>query len=221
VHKSQPSAPRGALGKKVPSEQRKLQILKAAEAEFASTGLHATTSLALARSAGISKALLFAHFDTKESLFKEVVQSNIETRLSALQERIRHIRPGTPAQCVQSLAEFTVVACASGSCNAILTAWALLEAPEYAVDLHRNEIGAIRALWETEMAARFPESANRVWLGVHLIPYAVDACQAFGLWLSSLRHSSTNVAAHARLYAAGIGLAALGILNTVKEESRL
>ena len=44
-----------------------------------------------------------------------------------------------------------------------VAAWALLEAPEYAVDLYRNEIGAIRALWETEMVARFPESAWLLW----------------------------------------------------------
>jgi AcrR family transcriptional regulator len=201
----------------LPSRHRRVQILKLAEAQFASTGLHGTTTLALARSAGISEAIFYAHFGTKEVLFKEVLEGNIATRLTAMRERLESIPPGTPTECFQSMAEYTVVACTFGVGNAILMAWALLEAPEYAAELYRNEIGAVTAMWESEMAERFPESPARTRLAVHLVPYAVNACLAFGFWLATLRHTPTTAMAHARQYAAGIGQAASAILNVAKE----
>jgi AcrR family transcriptional regulator len=205
--------------KRLPGGRRRLQILKVAEAQFASTGLHATTTLALAKAAGISEPILYVHFGSKESLFKEVVEDNVETRLAALRDRLASIPRGTPTQCVESMAEITVMGSASDAGNAVLMAWALLETPECAAELYRNEIGAVRAMWESEMAERFPESSARARLAVHLVPYAVNACLAFGFWLATLRHTPTTATAHARQYATGIGQAASAILNVANEPS--
>jgi AcrR family transcriptional regulator len=205
------------MSKRLPSARRRLQILKTAEAQFASTGLCATTTLALARAAGISERVLYVHFGSKESLFREVVEGNVKTRLAALRERLSAIPRGTPTQWVESMAEITVMGSASDAGNAVLMAWALLEAPEYAAELYRNEIGAVRAMWESEMVQRFPESPERTRLAVHLVTYAVNACLSLGFWLATLRHTPTTATANARQYAAGIGHAAAVILNVVKE----
>jgi AcrR family transcriptional regulator len=169
--------------------------------------------LRLAKAAGISEAILYMHFGSKEKLFKEVVRSNVETRLTALRDRLSAIPQGTPTRWVESAAEITVMGSASDAGNASLMAWALLETPECAIDLYRNEIGAVRAMWESEMAEHVPESSARTRLAVHLVPYAVNACLAFGFWLATLRHPSRTAMEHARQYAVGLGHAATAILR--------
>jgi AcrR family transcriptional regulator len=53
--------------------ERRDRILDAAFAEFADHGLVAASTNRIAREAGVSKALLFYHFDGKEGLFAAVV----------------------------------------------------------------------------------------------------------------------------------------------------
>jgi AcrR family transcriptional regulator len=161
-------------------------------------------------------AILYMHFGSKEKLFKEVVRSNVETRLTALRDRLSAIPQGTPTRWVESAAEITVMGSASDAGNASLMAWALLETPECAIDLYRNEIGAVRAMWESEMAEHVPESSARTRLAVHLVPYTVNACLAFGFWLATLRHTSRTATEHARQYAAGVGHAATAILSAAE-----
>jgi AcrR family transcriptional regulator len=204
------------MSRRLPGNYRRLQILKTAEAQFALTGLHATTTLALAKAAGISETIRYIHFGSKEKLFTEVVRSNIETRLTAFRDRLSAIPQGTPTRWVESAAEITVMGSASDAGNASLMAWALLETPEYATDLYRNEIGAVRAMWESDMAEQFPESSERTRLAVHLVPYAVNACLAFGFWLATLRHPSRTAKEHARQYAVGLGHTATAILSTAE-----
>ncbi len=51
------------------AEQRRIELLAAALSEFALTGLHGTSTEAIARRAGISHAYLFRLFGTKKQLF--------------------------------------------------------------------------------------------------------------------------------------------------------
>jgi len=60
------------------------QVLRTASAQFAMTGLHGTTALALAQAAGISEANLHVHFGNKTLLFREAVEINTEMRLRSL-----------------------------------------------------------------------------------------------------------------------------------------
>jgi AcrR family transcriptional regulator len=51
------------------AEERRTELLAAASTEFAQTGLHGTSTDAIARRAGISQAYLFRLFPTKKDLF--------------------------------------------------------------------------------------------------------------------------------------------------------
>src|SRR2546425_6092873 len=57
------------------------QVLRSAATQFAMTGLRGTSTLMLARAAGVSERFLYAHFGSNESLFREAVEDNIQTRL--------------------------------------------------------------------------------------------------------------------------------------------
>jgi AcrR family transcriptional regulator len=56
------------------AEERREEILQAAERVFASRGLHGTPTMEIAKAAGISQAYLFRLFPTKAELFSALVQ---------------------------------------------------------------------------------------------------------------------------------------------------
>ena len=163
--------------------------------------------------------MLYIHFGTKRKLFEAVVQRDADRRLRELQERFSSIPNVPPIECVERMAEATILVCAEGECRVALMAWALMELPEYAADVYRFEIGSTAAMWDAEMARRFAGSLARTRLTVRLAPYAVHACMAFGFWLSALRHQPATAAAHARQYAGGLADAARTVLGLESESS--
>jgi AcrR family transcriptional regulator len=198
-------------------EQRRQQILKAAEDQFAVSGLGATTTGSLAKAAGISEAGLNTHSGTKQKLFEKVLERNSQDRLAALRQRFCSISNMPPLECVERMAESTVLACVDDIGNASIMAWGMMAIPEFAADIYRSEIGSTEVLWVTEIGARFADSPLRTRLAVHLVPYAVHACMAFGFWLATLHHKPATAQAHARQYAAGIVDAARAALDFPSE----
>src|SRR3989442_1395273 len=63
---------------RVPSQDSRDEILKAAMHLFASRGFHETSMSEVAREARVSKALIFWHFKTKEELFLAVLNRLLE-----------------------------------------------------------------------------------------------------------------------------------------------
>jgi len=72
---------------------------------------------------------------------------------------------------------------------------ALLEAPEFATDLYRNEIGSVGILWDREVAGDFTTSRTREIVSLHIVPYAVNTClgMASSLPLSDTRWRAPNL----------------------------
>jgi AcrR family transcriptional regulator len=196
---------------------RRAQVLRSASAQFAMTGLRGTTTLMLAKAAGISERILYAHFGSKENLFREAVEDNIKTRLQLLESRSVPVTDESEIAAIERIAEATVTVCVTGAGNSILTNWALLEVPEYATDLYRNEMGLVEIMWNRELEECFPDSRSCRLLRIHLVPYAVTACLAYGLWLATLHHDSKSAAALAQIFAAGIAHTASALLSTTRE----
>lgn len=74
--RSSPTATKSAAPrrKRLSAEERKRSILEAAREEFATTGdVGATTTKMIARRAGVSEAILYRHWDSKEDLYLEAV----------------------------------------------------------------------------------------------------------------------------------------------------
>ena len=212
-----PGKPRAWRRARLSRERRREQILNSAELLFAATGLRSTTTSALAKAAGISEAILYRHFGAKQKLFEEVVERNSRERLAGLEIRFSSIPELPPLECIDRMAEATILACADGEGNASVMAWALLEMPEFAADVYRGEIGATELLWDSEICRRFAESPVRPRLAIHLLPYVAHSCMAFGLWLATLRHKAATAQAHARVYAEGVVDAARMVLSFCPE----
>jgi AcrR family transcriptional regulator len=77
------------------AEERREAIIKAVRQVFAEKGFHGTTTRELAEAAGVSEALLFKHFPTKEALFGAMHAPCSDEKTSAEIKRLTALEPST------------------------------------------------------------------------------------------------------------------------------
>lgn len=70
--------------RRLSAPQRREHLLAAALAEFSARGYHATQMEHVAAAAGVSKALLYQHFPSKDELFASVVDETVGIFVGAL-----------------------------------------------------------------------------------------------------------------------------------------
>jgi AcrR family transcriptional regulator len=70
---SPPAAPLVAGGVRMSAEDRKLQILRVAVTLFSQRGFGGTTTREIAHAAGVSEAMVFRHFATKQELYSAIL----------------------------------------------------------------------------------------------------------------------------------------------------
>jgi AcrR family transcriptional regulator len=70
--------------RRLAGEERSQAIVKAALGLFAKSGFDATTTRSLAHAAGVSEALLFKHFPTKQALYRAILEYKIHDAEQAL-----------------------------------------------------------------------------------------------------------------------------------------
>jgi AcrR family transcriptional regulator len=74
--------------KRLTGVERRVAILDSALTVFAQHGYHATSIDDIAREAGISKALIYEHFTSKQDLYAELLEQHAGELFSALAEAI-------------------------------------------------------------------------------------------------------------------------------------
>lgn len=75
------------------AEERRAAIIKAVRRTFAEKGFHGTTTRELAAAAGVSEALLFKHFPTKEALYAAMQMACCGQQNNPQVERLRSLEP--------------------------------------------------------------------------------------------------------------------------------
>ena len=78
---------------KLSGEERRAAIIKAVRGVFAQKGFHGTTTLELAKAAGVSEALLFKHFPSKEALYCAIQISCFNEEGARMIERLEALEP--------------------------------------------------------------------------------------------------------------------------------
>jgi AcrR family transcriptional regulator len=76
-------------------EERRSAIVQVATRIFAENGFHGTTTRQLAKAAGVSEALLYKHFPSKESLFDAILATGAKGALSNVFKSIMLLEPST------------------------------------------------------------------------------------------------------------------------------
>ena len=74
--------------KRLTGEERRIAILDSALAVFAQRGYHASSIDDIAREGGVSKALIYEHFASKQDLYAELLEQHAGVLFSALSEAI-------------------------------------------------------------------------------------------------------------------------------------
>jgi len=74
--------------KRLTGEERRAAILDSALSVFAQRGYHASSIDDIARDGGISKALIYEHFASKQDLYAELLEQHAGVLFSALSEAI-------------------------------------------------------------------------------------------------------------------------------------
>jgi AcrR family transcriptional regulator len=68
--------------KRLSQEERRNQIIRVAMALFAEKGFNGATTRSIAESAGVSEAIIFRHFATKEDLYDAIIAYTVQKRLN-------------------------------------------------------------------------------------------------------------------------------------------
>jgi len=82
---------------KMSGEDRRTAIIRTARRVFVEKGFDRTTTRELAEAAGVSEALLFKHFPSKEALYSAIHTSCFKEEGSKVIERLQSLEPSTSA----------------------------------------------------------------------------------------------------------------------------
>jgi AcrR family transcriptional regulator len=80
---------------RLPAEERRDAIIRAALKVFSENGFHGTTTKALAKAAGVSEALIFRHFPGKEELYAAMQTECCRLKSNDESERVMSLDPST------------------------------------------------------------------------------------------------------------------------------
>ena len=80
---------------KMSNADRRIGIINAARRVFVEKGFYRTTTRELAEAAGVSEALLFKHFPSKEALYSAIQKSCFKEEGAKLIERLDLLEPST------------------------------------------------------------------------------------------------------------------------------
>jgi AcrR family transcriptional regulator len=163
------------------SDERRKAIVQAAVPLFARKGFAGTTTRELAEAAGISEALLFRHFPSKELLYREIVrlgcegdpaleqldaaQPSTKTLVGMVRFMVRHFLLGDEADC------------GAFDSRLRLALHSFLEDGDFARQLFETLAERVIPIFEASLAAavaagdvapRCDAPANRFWFAQHV-----------------------------------------------------
>src|SRR5713226_8302382 len=163
------------------SDERRKEIVRTAVPLFARKGFAGTTTRELAEAAGISEALLFRHFPSKQQLYREILQLGCAGDPAL--EKLATLEPSTAT--LVGLVRFMVRRFLLGGeaeraeldSRLRLVLHSFLEDGDYARELFETVGGQVIPLVEASLAAAIaagdaaPSSdraANRFWFAQHV-----------------------------------------------------
>lgn len=138
---------------------RRTQILAAAMDVFSERGFHGARTRDLAERAGVSEALIFRHFPTKEDVIRAILELvGLEERIQAMEDQFEHL---PPREALQRIAEVTLTALRDDPRVFRVIFFGVLETPDLAGEFYRKFLSRLLAL-ETRLFARaFAERAGK------------------------------------------------------------
>ncbi len=136
---------------RLPAGDRRSQILAAALQVFSEQGFHGTRTRELAERAGVSEALVFSHFPTKEAILRAILEVlDFEGRVLHMEERFGRM---APRDGLVSLAEYVLTNLRDQPDVFRVVFFGILETPELAGRFYHKFVSRVLTL-ESELFAR-------------------------------------------------------------------
>jgi AcrR family transcriptional regulator len=98
-------APAPRRRKYLPAEERRKQIIQAAQEVFARTNLQGARTRDIAKAADVNQATLFEHFDSKEALFHAAVVEPLIEAMQGMYERLHAYQAAETTEELLTLAQ--------------------------------------------------------------------------------------------------------------------
>jgi len=129
-------------GPRLTATDRRSQILAAAMELFSERGFHGARTRELARRAGVSEALLFRHFPTKEALIRAILE-NVTERYLRMEAKIRG---APPREALISLADLVLSSLRENPAVFRVVFFGVMEKPQFAREFYRSFLSRMLTL---------------------------------------------------------------------------
>jgi AcrR family transcriptional regulator len=148
-------------------EERHAAILHGAAAAFAGAGFASTSMEDVAEACGVTKLIVYRHFDSKEELYRAILQRVFDRQAEELERGLEHVQPGLGTRLLLTVAREDPAA--------FVLLWR--HAPReprfaaYAHELRAMSVGAVRDL----MAIASDDPLFDAWTAEVVIGWLVEA----------------------------------------------
>lgn len=128
---------------RLPAEQRREQIIEIAIQLFSQKGFNGVTTREIAAAAGITEAIIFRHFETKDQLYKAVIDNVVDLSLmSQFHQQLQSLMEREDDEAViRHLLQAIICSHKTNAKFERLMAYAVLESNEVAL-LHTRQVFA-------------------------------------------------------------------------------
>jgi AcrR family transcriptional regulator len=166
----------------MPASDRRALILEAAREAFAEGGYHRTSLEEVAERAGVSKALLYEHFDSKRELHAAMLEAHVTDLLERINAALAGAEPGEARLRAGTEAFFAFLEERRGAAAIMLRNTADPDVAEWLARLRdqiATEIVALMRAEVAELVAADPEMA----VGIEMIAQQqIGAIQSLADW---------------------------------------
>jgi AcrR family transcriptional regulator len=171
---------------RVAGEERRRQIIEAATTLFSRKGFRGTTTREIARAVGVSEAMLFKHFATKEELYAAIIEAKshvvqlMDTVLGAAER-------GDDAEVLRTLAREMIARTRADPTLMRLTFFSALEGHALSDMMFRSRVQQLDDFLSRYIARRIAAGAFRAvdplqaaWNFSGMVAYHVQRRELFG-----------------------------------------
>lgn len=166
----------------MPASDRRVLILEAAREAFAEGGYHRTSLDQIAEAAGVSKALLYEHFDSKRELHAAMLEAHVTDLLERINAALADADPGEARLRAGAEAFFSFLEERRGAAAIMLRSTGDPDVAEWLARLRDQVASEIVALMTAEVAglvARDPETAVAIEM---IAQQQIGAIQSLADW---------------------------------------
>jgi AcrR family transcriptional regulator len=171
---------------RVSGEERRRQIIEAATTLFSRKGFRGTTTREIAGAVGVSEAMLFKHFATKEELYAAIIEAkaHVERLMDTVVEAAQR---GNDAEVLRTLAREMITRTRTDPALMRLTLFSALEGHALSDMMFRSRVQQLDDFLSRYIARRIAAGAFRnvdpmqaAWNFMGMVVYHTQLLELFG-----------------------------------------